>query len=364
MIALVFVSELKYCPYLRKYVDFLDKNGLEYEILFWNREEIEDGYPSNYKAFTHYSKKKKSPFRKISDFIRFRWWLKKNLDSSKYSQIIFLSTLSGMLLFDVAIKRFSNKYILDIRDFSYEHLAIFRFFEKKLVEDSFSTFISSRGFIEFLPSSKKYLPVHNFNRSELSYQKPFEKNIETPVNVVFIGGIRYFAHQKLLIDKLKNNSNFHMIYHGSGIELDIYKEYCKQNGIKNIEFTGAYNNSDKFKLLANAQILNNSYSTKKILETKYAISNKFYDGIIFGLPQIVESNSYKSEIVSEFKMGIKFNEDDECFAETLFKYYDQIDEDEFNKNREKLLNSIVEEDDIFYDVLAQFIRNEDLNGKD
>ena len=46
--------------------------------------------------------------------------------------------------------------------------------------------------------------------------------------------MRYFEHQKKIIDNLANDSRFMMYYHGTGPQLDKYERYVFENGIKNI----------------------------------------------------------------------------------------------------------------------------------
>ena len=85
-------------------------------------------------------------------------------------------------------------------------------------------------------------------------------NKDKPIRLVWLGVVRYFDHQVKIIDKLRNDQKFHIIYHGSGPDLDKLKVYCKSNKINNVEFTGAYDNRIKAKLLSEADILNNSYN--------------------------------------------------------------------------------------------------------
>ncbi|HOP99633.1 MAG TPA: hypothetical protein PK604_02150 [Acetivibrio clariflavus] len=130
MIGIVFIGDLKYCPYLAKYTNILDREKQEYEVLFWNREANSSRYADNYLSFNLKSKLNKSPIRKILDFMRYARWLNRKIKERAYDKIIVLSTLSGIIIFNLLTRKYKNKYIYDIRDYSYEHNKIFYWLEK------------------------------------------------------------------------------------------------------------------------------------------------------------------------------------------------------------------------------------------
>lgn len=356
MIGIVFVSDIMYCPYLKSYTDVLTKNNKDFDVLFWNRESLDTSYPSNYLSYDLSSIKKRKPITKIFDFFKYRRWLTKKIKEKKYEKLIILSTLSGMIIPDVLLRQYKNKYIFDIRDYSYEENKLFYFLEKKIIENSFETCLSSEGFKFFLPNNIEYQLIHNFDVGELQNKRQLkEKKKETPLNLVFIGGVRYFEHQKKIIDHLKNDVRFNLVYHGAGIELDRYIEYCEKNDIKNVMFTGAYDNKNKSTLLESADILNNSYMTDKFAEVEHAISNKYYDGLIYGIPQLVEVGTFKEKKVTGINIGIGIDVENRAFADDLFNYYYSIDKRRFNESCSKELNTVVKENKEFIDMLTGFI---------
>lgn len=363
MIGIVFISDILYCPYLDKYANILNLENEEFEVLFWNRENKKIDYPSNFIFFDYESKKNRLPIFKISDFIRYRKWLIKKIKNQKYDKLIILSTLSGMIISDILISKYKKKYIFDIRDYSYENNILFYNIEKKIIKKSYFTCISSNGFKEFLPKEYNYLTVHNFNKSELYHKQMFrKKNFGDRLSVVFIGGVRYFEHQSKIIDRLMNDSRFEMIYHGGSFELDKFIEYCKKNAVRNITFTGEYENKDKNKLLRNADILNNSYKTDKVMEVKYAISNKYYDGLIYGIPQLVETETYKSHIVEKLEIGIGLDPYDKNFANRLYDYYFNINVENFNRTCENELKQVLNDDDKYTKNIKKFLKMENSWG--
>jgi len=358
MIGIIFIGNIEYCPYLKKYEQILQKDSIKYEVLFWNRNASSKKYPANYIFFNLNSGLSKSRFLKLFDFISFRNWLIDTIKNKRYTKLILLSTLSGIIIQQLINKKYQNKYIFDIRDYSYENIKLYKKIEDRLIKNSFFTCISSEGFKNFLPKNNSYLTVHNFNCEDLKYHKEFKKkSTGSKLNLVFIGAMRYFNHQSKIIDKLKNNDKFNLIYHGSGAELHKYKKYCEKSSIANIVFTGQYDNSGKYNLLKDADILNNSYDINKFMEVRYLISNKYYDGIIFGIPQLVEPKTYKCEKVEKNYLGIGIDINDSQFADELYEYYFSIDEEKLNQNCYTELKIVVQEDAHYTEMIKKFISN-------
>lgn len=352
MISLIFCGDLKYCPYLARYTERLEENKIAYRVLFWNRGNLPLNYPENYLCYDSPSDESLGKLQKLKDFIGFRKWVINQLKSYPNEGLILLSTLTGVLLFD-QLHKFCTRYIFDIRDYSYENISLFRVIEKKVIDKSYFTAISSKGFKAFLPEYD-YVIAHNFNRNELVQYPQFIKRGK-PIKLVWNGTVRFFDYQKQYIDALKNDPRFLMVYHGAGIDLEEYKQYCESNDIKNVLFTGPYDNKDKYKLLQDADILNNCYGGRDGDELRYAISNRFYDGLIYRIPQLVETRVYKSEVVENAGVGIAIDAGSD-FADKLYNYYKSLDICDFEQNCKKLLDEVIAEDDLFINKIDEFVK--------
>lgn len=354
VIGIIYIGDLKYAPYVKKYTTLLDKARLKYKILYWSREGESTEEP-NHRQFIYQSKRSANLFSKINGFYKYKLWLKRELKDNKYDKLIILSTLSGMIIYKTLLNEYKDKYIYDIRDYSYENISIFRKMEAKLVENSFFTGISSRGFKAFLPESNKYEIVHNYNE-DYNVVNNFHKK-KSPLNLVWLGSVRYFEHQKKIINHLGNDLRFQLHYHGSGPELEKFKRYVEKKSITNVCFTGEYNNEDKQKLLTKADILNNSYHLKKEMETKYAISNKFYDGIFHKIPQLVEVDTYKSRLVKKYNIGFSLDINKNTYATDLFNSYNSINEMKFNDATKELAKMIKDDNDKYDILILEFLNS-------
>lgn len=357
MIGIIHVGDVKNSPYLEKYIKILEENNEKYDVIFWDRENKDLEYPSNYLFFKKKMEYKKKPIMKVLDFIQFAAWVNKTIKHNKYDKLIVVLTLSGIFLANTLLRNYSNKYIFDIRDYSYEGINLFYNIEKKIISNSYFTCISSYGFKEFLPKNYPYVMAHNFNYNDLQYKKSFKKKERgSSLNLVWNGGIRYFEHQSQIIDKLKNDKRFNIIYHGTGSEIELFKKFCNENRIENVTFTGAYQNLDKYKLLYDADILNNSYGSKNQSKVKYAIANKYYDGLIFGIPQLIETGTYKHKRVEDKGVGIGLDVSNPNFGDQLYEYYFNLNEEEFNENCDQEINNVIKEDKFYLEKIKEFIK--------
>ena len=352
MIALVFCGDLRYCPYINRYIERLEKAEGDYKIFFWNRSGFDLNLSDHYIYYDQGSDLSSGKIQKLLDFIRFKRWLIEQLKKNHCEKIIALSTLTGVFLGHFLYKK---DYIFDIRDYSYEHIAPFYWIEKKVIENSTFTAISSAGFKAFLPQHD-YIIAHNFNRNDIVPGAMFRKS-EGKINFVWNGVVRYFEFQKAYLNALKNDPRFNIVFHGDGPELDLYKQYCENNGFTNVIFTGTYSNKDKAILLEDAHILNNCYGYTYGAgnKLKYAVSNRFYDGIVHHIPQLVEPEGFKPSWANKSGLGVSFPPDKE-FADRLYEYYIGIDEKLFDVICTRELQKVLADDDVYIKKIDEFIK--------
>lgn len=353
MIALVFCGDLKYCPYISRYIERLEKANVDYKVYFWNRGKFSLNLDEHYVFFDEGSDLNSGKVQKLFGFVRFRNWLIKQLKENNHDKVVALSTLTGVFLGRYLYRK-KGRYIFDIRDYSYEHITPFYHIEKKVIENSAFTAISSAGFKAFLPEHD-YMIAHNFNRNDIVEGARFSE-AKGPINYVWNGVVRYFEFQKAYLDALKNDPRFNIVFHGDGPELDMYKQYCSTNRFQNVLFTGSYNNSEKASLLRNANILNNCYGYTQGAgnKLKYAVSNRFYDGMIYHIPQLVEPEGYKPEWAEKAGIGVSFPPH-QGFADKLYKYYMSINAETFDEACETELKRVISEDDKYIRMIDEFI---------
>ena len=73
------------------------------------------------------------------------------------------------------------------------------------------------------------------------------------------------------------------------------------------------------------------------------MGNKFYDGLIFKIPQLCTSGSYMGRVCTEYGVGMECNPDNEQFCDEIFDYYVSIDRSVFDKSCVELITKIKSE---------------------
>ena len=62
------------------------------------------------------------------------------------------------------------------------------------------------------------------------------------------------------------------------------------------------------------------------------MGNKYYDGIIFRIPQLCMKGSFMGEQVEKYGVGIGVDPKQEIFTENIFSYYKSLDQKTFKIN--------------------------------
>ena len=356
-IGIFYIGDLRYAPFVNKYIGIFQSAGVDYKVVFWNREEnivCQDDHIIPYK---NYMALNISRIKKVTGFWGFRRFCKNIIGKEKFDKLVILTTLSGIILADILKKNYKNRYLFDIRDYTYEHIPFFFDVEKRIIKNAYATIVSSPFFVKFLPP-RKYILCHNYDGTGVLGKKERSK-VGDVIRIGFVGSLRYFDYQKYLIDALKNDERFVLAFYGSGPEEEKYKNYKKEKHINNMFLYGAFTQEDLPSIVQNIDMLNNCYGyvdDEESPEIKYAVSNKFYTGLQWGIPQLVEAGSCKGDYVTAKKVGMAVDLKDDNLAEKIFEYYEMYDPKELFKNASKLIKKIDDEDNDFYFCIEEFIK--------
>lgn len=343
-------------PYCKLYEDFLQSNNIDYDILFWDR-------------FSNATLEKKkneftihricslggSKLKKIIPMWNFRITLNKIIQANNYDKIIVLNTLPAVLLNDTLLKKYKEKFILDIRDYTYEKYCIYKNKVNELIGNSYITTISSRGFMRFLKNSEKIYINHNISNDEdILNHKTEDIRYKEILKIGFAGVIRYEDENKFLIDSLKDSRRYKLQYIGReypGINL---KKYIEDNVIRNVTFKGKFENKDKPQIYQDIDIINAYYGTGT-LEVDTALPNKLYDCLIFKKPMIATKGTYLSTIVEKYNLGIAISKDDDLKTK-LDNFIKNFNAVEFEKTTNMLLKIVANDQEKIVEKLKEFIK--------
>jgi hypothetical protein len=355
-------ASLRLSPYAFSYLDVLKNQGADVNVFVWNRDGQRDLNPDekiSVNEFTVLLDDAVQKRVKIIPFIRYRRAIKRELSKNKYDFIVVLTTQIAILLSDILIRKYSGRFIYDMRDPSYESYWFFRKRVAKIVGAAAGVFISSDGYREYLPNSKKIYTTHNIQIADLersSYRSSNSHNIQIPLRISFWGYIRDCILNQQLIKVLGNDRRFVLQYFGKMNNVSkSLADYCKENKITNVNFLGEYRQEERHKFSSRTDLLHNIYSNS-FVGGNPRMTNKFYDGIIFNIPQICSKGSYMEEIVLKNNIGLSVDIDDNL-GDLLWNYYFSIDWKDFQNKCNALVEKVKNEYDRSNEVLNQIVVN-------
>ena len=329
-------GKIKYMPYLNFYLDNLDRIKNEVHLLYWNND-LKNEDTSNLKnitlhEFKFYQEDEISKLFKIKGYYKFRKFVKEILKKEKFDIIIVLHSLTGVIIFDKLLK-YKNRYIFDYRDSTYENFFIFKFLIGKLVKNSIITFVSSDGFRKFLPQNleKKIFTSHNLLVDSLNHRKDRENNKikSDKIRIVFWGFIRNEEINLEIIRKISLDNRFELHYYGREQQTALnLKKYVEINNIKNVFFHGEYNPNERYNFICKTDIIHNIYYDNNMM---LAMPNKYYDGIIFKIPQICMKDSFMGKMVTNANVGLTCNPYEKNFLEQIYNYHKNFNYKKFKE---------------------------------
>ena len=342
-------TKIKYMPYMNFYFDNIDKAEHEVHILYWNRdlqsEDLSKYRGCTFHEFKCYQEDDVSKLSKVTSFTKYRKFAKGVLTSGKYDFIFVLHSLTGVLLADVLKKLYRDKYIFDYRDSTYEGFAPFKKILATIVRNARVTFVSSDAFRRFLPEeyTKKIYTSHNFLLDSLEHRD--EKTLygipSNKIRIAFWGFIRHEEINKEIMRKIVADSRFELHYYGREQQVALnLKAYAAELNAENVFFHGEYTPEQRYEFVRQTDIIHNIYYDAN---TMLAMGNKYYDGIIFKLPQLCMTNSFMGEKATEYDIGFECAPADQNFTDKIYDYYTKIDSEKFERNCDIELQRVLRE---------------------
>ena len=278
-------------PYLKYYIDACKEKKVDYDLFLWNRNQT-GGLIKNGNIYTMNSI---CPFggsklKKIIPMLQYRNALLRIIKENQYTHLVLINTLAPVMISNYVLKHYNQKYILDIRDYTYEKIKQYKNIESKLIEHSYFTTISSRGFLKFNTPNNKIIVNHNISNFD-KIENTVTLNKNEKIVIGFVGSVRYSEVNKVLIETVKDSSQYALEYVGSEVQGCNLDEFCRENNIKNVVFRGQFLNNQKPEIYKNIDMINSLYGDFS-LEVTTAIPNRYYDALIFKKPIITSKGTY------------------------------------------------------------------------
>lgn len=343
-ILMIAPSNSLFMPYVETYYKYL-YGKCDLYLVCWDRFQNER---EEFKKFI-FKDKKVGHSRNIIDYFKYKLFVEKIIDENSFDKIIVFGIQLAFFLRKI-LSRYREKYILDIRD----HHKLIKFYNvQSVVENSFSTVISSEGYKSWLPKSEKYIVNHNLYKENLELLDYNSIN-NTCINIGYVGALAHYDENVHLIEQLKNNSKFNLKYYGLGTINENLKNYINENNIINVEVKGIYERKEENQIYAQIDFINILLDNNKI-NNKTCMANRFYNAVIFGKPIIINMGSYMASIVEKYELGVIIKNRDSLLFE-IEKYVENFNCKKYEKNRENCFRWLKKEENKFKSNLDLFLQ--------
>ncbi len=344
-ILLMGLGKLKFMPYMNFYLHNLDKNKHDIHLLCWNRDLKPDTTENTEGITIHeyncYQEDDVPKAEKIKSFAGYRKYAIELLNKQNFDFIFVVHSLTGIVLWDYISIKYKGRYVFDYRDFTYESFLPFKSAVASLVRGALFTFVSSDAYRIYLPQTErvKIYTIHNIDSSISSPENADTVKVNDKIRIAFWGFIRDYKLNCKVIEQLGNDNRFELHYYGREhqICLDL-KKFAEENNITNVIFHGEYNPDEKSEILKNTDLIHNIYDDTG---AKLAVGNKYYDGLVWGKPQVCMPGSYMGVLCKQNSVGFVCNPYTEGFADKLYNGYTEIEKSNLKENCRKALSAVI-----------------------
>ena len=351
-IGLIISANIWFCPYLHIYTKILDKKHINYDIVSWDRSGM-DGE----QGIQFHSSLQRNRIEKFISFLLYTRFIKKVIRKENYDKLIIFGPKLGIFLSGFLKRKFDKRYIFDYRDLSIEQNRIFNSKFVEVLKNSVAIFISSPGFKRYLPKGFNYVISHNFDIDKVISSHQIHSNstdtmVKEKIKILTIGGIRDYVSNEEVIRALANNEKFELYFVGKGQESDNLKKYVEVHNIKNVFFHGYYKKEEEADFIKKTDFINIYYPKVKTHET--ALSNRFYNALIFNKPMLVTANSIQGDYVEKYNLGLSV---DDCIDldKKIIEYLSSEQVKHIQENSLHLLDLFAKDYHVFEKIVLDFL---------
>lgn len=339
-------------PYLKRYITILESINLKYDLILWRGKSISEE-SSSYQDFVYDYEisSTSSKWKKLWGYLGFMRFASKILRKNQYEKVLVLTGNTAVLLNRVLTREYPGRYLVDIRDYFMENNRFYYGIEKKAIENSGITVISSKGFKSFLPKHD-YVIAHNFTPVTTTNNVDARGKSDI-ITMSYIGNMRFVEQDKKLLALFSNDNRYHICLNGKGYgEL---RDYCTQIGMKNVTIVDFFKPEETTRFYDETDIVLNLYGNHTPL-LDYALSNKLYYAAQYHKPILVCKDTFMSEISRRYQFGFEFDLDNSQDKDALYQWYMSLDWDALGKGCDDFIKEVKEEDDTFVMKVKQFLQ--------
>ena len=354
MIAIVLACEVKAEPPVEVYLEEIQKAGLDYQIICW-APRSNSPIHKNPEGCIEFSYKKRdgSLKSKLKNYWHFRRFLIKQLKVLKPEKIIFIPTQAGILLPRRFFRRMDGNYYFDYRDPGYEKYGFYRKRVMNMVRHSFATAISSKGFLNILEPSDRYVLAHN----GYVYQAktPGLANAEPPYKIISIGTLRTPEFVWNEIVPFVHDNRFEVHLYGTGDERTVrfLRETLEKEHIKNVFYHGVFQNEELPAIIQSADALLVYYLSK--IDGLYHMPDRLYLGLEYSKPMVANADTYCAKYLVENSIGFGLDQA-KPDLEGLSKFLSSVNPSTIYQNCSTCLKQIEKDNETWRTSIRAFLK--------
>ena len=342
---LILPSNLQYAPYASHYLDVLISQSSEYEILYWDRFNLNEN-----PIWIRYKDKEIGHRRSFLDYIKFFNFAKAICKKNNYKKIIVFGVQLAFFFSNFLRENYKGRYVCDVRD--YHILSNFFNFSEFIKSANFVA-ISSPGFLDWLPHSSNYKICHNLPNNYSEITSFTEIPTEKPLIISYIGSLRDYPLHSSFAKEISNSTDLSLKFHGDGTINKSLKNFLIKNNINNATIENKYNPNDEFNLYQKSSIINSLIPTSGINNTTL-LPNRLYRSALSKRPLLSLKGTKTSNIIQKHQIGLVLEKISGC-ENFIIKYMRNLDAKELASNCENFISESIAENAKFRQNLINFL---------
>ena len=203
-------------------------------------------------------------------------------------------------------------------------LRLLLFLEKCALRRVDLMIVASRFFADLYDSKKNQIIVIE-NKMPNDVEENINYNLLTnkgePINIVFLGTIRYREILQKAVKVISCNNRFNLHIYGDGPDFEFISKLSE--GRDNVFVYGRYDYGEIANIYKKTDLIWAVYPSDDF-NVKYAISNKFHESLQYAVPGIFAANTKLGEFVGNNKIGFQVD----CLSEeSLRDFLNTIDKE-------------------------------------
>ena len=319
-ICFINLDSINVTPYFAQYRKCLRS---DYDLIYWDRgkHDCATGAKNSFRYKSAAPSNSTSNLMTLAKgYLGFRRFATRILRQDNYQRVVALTGNCAVLLSPILCKKYSGRFIIDIRDYFLEDFRPYRWVEEKTIDASGLAVISSPAYEHFL-GHHNFQVMHNVQEISPAELQPIkQKNRPShPMVLASIGTAKNLELDKNVIQYFANDHRFLLKFYGRGY--DQLESFCSSNGITNVQIRGDFSANQTVSFYQDVDAIISMYGSSQT-HFKYQLTNKLYYALQLGLPIIVSPGSFMAHVTEKYSLGHALNLSDNSEKNAILSLFD------------------------------------------